>query len=187
MALHLTKVAFGAASIDHLAERLAMRAQDGPVFHHPLSAQAARGGGGTGLAVLDPEAPAGGALADPVVRRPRGRALRHPYRPALVLVQALPRRAHQGWRYLEAGCPARPERAATGIETMPPVLVGKLVELGLTQGSLMIFLPARGGGRPEGLTEGVPVGGWSTTAAGDTLHHAPHGPPPGRGGFVPSA
>ncbi|RPD43387.1 DUF1489 domain-containing protein, partial [Hymenobacter sediminis] len=27
MALHLTKVAFGAASIDHLAERLALRAK----------------------------------------------------------------------------------------------------------------------------------------------------------------
>ncbi len=32
MALHLTKVAFGAASIDHLAERLKIRAQEGPVF-----------------------------------------------------------------------------------------------------------------------------------------------------------
>ncbi len=30
--LHLTKVAFGATSVDHLADRLTQRAADGPVF-----------------------------------------------------------------------------------------------------------------------------------------------------------
>ncbi|MGN6375971.1 MAG: DUF1489 family protein, partial [Sphingomonas sp.] len=32
MALHITKVAFGASSLDHLAERLKARAAAGPVF-----------------------------------------------------------------------------------------------------------------------------------------------------------
>ena len=32
MALHLTKVAFGAASVEHLSERLALRAAEGQLF-----------------------------------------------------------------------------------------------------------------------------------------------------------
>jgi hypothetical protein len=50
----------------------------------------------------------------------------------LVLVQARPKRAHQGWRYLEPK-DAPPDLGDAGevIAAMPPVMVGKLSELGL--------------------------------------------------------
>ncbi len=52
--------------------------------------------------------------------------------PDLILVQAQPKRAHQGWRYLEAAdAPADLGGDMTGLAQMPPALVGKLVELAL--------------------------------------------------------
>lgn len=50
----------------------------------------------------------------------------------LILVQARPRRAHQGWRYLEAqDAPPDLGDAGDAIAAMPPGMVGKLSELGL--------------------------------------------------------
>jgi hypothetical protein len=93
MALHLTKVAFGATSVDQLADRLALRAKDGPAE------------GGRVAIHIDP---------------------------ALVIVQSRPKRAHQGWRYLEAGdAPDDLGGDATGLSGLPPALVGKLAELAL--------------------------------------------------------
>ncbi len=133
MALHLTKVAFGAASIDHLAERLKMRAQEGPVFlttrylpkrHEEVAGQ------GSLFWILKHQLVARSPILS-FGEAEGGRCAIH-IDPALVLVQALPRRAHQGWRYLEAtDAPPDLTGAASGIEAMPPVLVGKLVELGL--------------------------------------------------------
>ena len=52
--------------------------------------------------------------------------------PRLVLVQARPKRAHQGWRYLEAAdAPGDLGGEADGLAVMPPALVGKLAELAL--------------------------------------------------------
>ncbi|RZL60555.1 MAG: DUF1489 family protein, partial [Sphingomonas sp.] len=52
--------------------------------------------------------------------------------PALVLVQARPKRAHQGWRYLEAAdAPVDLGGETDGLAAMPPALVGKLAELAL--------------------------------------------------------
>jgi hypothetical protein len=49
-----------------------------------------------------------------------------------VLVQARPKRAHQGWRYLEAAdAPVDLGGDGTGVEAMPAELIGKLAELGL--------------------------------------------------------
>lgn len=50
----------------------------------------------------------------------------------LILVQARPRRAHQGWRYLEAGdAPPDLGDAGEAIAAMPSTMVGRLSELGL--------------------------------------------------------
>ncbi|WP_373486825.1 DUF1489 family protein [Blastomonas sp.] len=52
--------------------------------------------------------------------------------PRLIAVQSIPRRAHQGWRYLEAA--AAPPDLGDGsadIEAMPAELVGELSKLGL--------------------------------------------------------
>jgi hypothetical protein len=52
--------------------------------------------------------------------------------PRLVLVQARPKRAHQGWRYLEgADAPTDLGEAGAGIAELPPALVGELAAMGL--------------------------------------------------------
>ena len=131
--LHLTKVAFGATSVDHLAERLRTRAAEGPLFlttrylpkrHEEVAGQGSlfwiikhhligrspilhfgEGDGGRVAIHLDPE---------------------------LVLVAAQPRRAHQGWRYLEvADAPADLSGDRTGVAAMPAELRGKLAGLAL--------------------------------------------------------
>ncbi len=52
--------------------------------------------------------------------------------PGLVLVQGRPKRAHQGWRYLEsADAPGDLGEGASGLSELPPALIGKLVELAL--------------------------------------------------------
>ena len=135
MPLHLTKVAFGSASVDLLADRLKTRAAGGaPVFlttrYLPKRHEEVAGQGSLfwiikhQLVARSPILSFGEAEG--------GRVSIHIY-PDLRLVQARPRRAHQGWRYLEdAEAPLDLGGAeAEGIAAMPPVLVGKLAELAL--------------------------------------------------------
>lgn len=131
--LHLTKVAFGAASVDHLAERLALRAADGPVFlttrYLPKRHEEVAGKGSL-FWILKHQLVA----RSPILgfgEAEGGRVAIH-IDPALVLVQARPKRAHQGWRYLEAtDAPADLGGDTDGLSAMPPALVGKLAELAL--------------------------------------------------------
>jgi len=52
--------------------------------------------------------------------------------PKLIAVQPLPRRAHQGWRYLEeADAPADLGDGAEGAEEIPAEMLGELANLGL--------------------------------------------------------
>ncbi|QJB69174.1 DUF1489 family protein [Parasphingorhabdus halotolerans] len=52
--------------------------------------------------------------------------------PKLIAVQPTPRRAHQGWRYLEeADAPADLGEGAEGAEEMPAEMLGELANLGL--------------------------------------------------------
>ncbi len=130
MPLHLTKVAFGVTSVDHLRDRLAERGRVGSValttrylpkrhgeivggslywiFKHQLVARSPILGfgeaeGGRTAILLDPE---------------------------LVRVVPQPKRAHQGWRYLDhADAPA--DLAEGDMASLPPELAGKLAELGL--------------------------------------------------------
>ena len=133
MPLHLTKVAFGAESVDHLAERLRLRGEEGPVFlttrylpkrHEEVAGQ------GSMFWILKHQL---------IARSPilgfgdaeEGRVAIH-IDPKLVLVQARPKRAHQGWRYLEgADAPLDLGGDATGLDVMPPALMTKLAELAL--------------------------------------------------------
>jgi hypothetical protein len=132
--LHLTKVAFGVASLDDFAERWRLRAEAGEpfalstrflpkrheeiagrgslfwIFRHQLIARSAIVGFG------ESEGGRASILLDPV----------------LVTVEARPRRAHQGWRYLEAGeAPPDLGRGSEGVAAMPPALVGALAALAL--------------------------------------------------------
>ena len=133
MALHLTKVAFGAASVEHLAERLLARAADGPVFlttrylpkrHEEVAGQ------GSLFWILKHQLVA----RSPILafgEADGGRVAIH-IDPALVLVAARPKRAHQGWRYLEAtDAPVDLGGDASGLAEMPAALVGQLAELAL--------------------------------------------------------
>ena len=133
MALHLTKVAFGATSVEHLAERLLARRVDGPVFlttrylpkrHEEVAGQ------GSMFWILKHQLVA----RSPILgfgEAEGGRVAIH-IDPALVLVQARPKRAHQGWRYLEGGdAPIDLGSDATGIAALPAALVGKLADLAL--------------------------------------------------------
>ena len=133
MALHLTKVAFGAQGIEHLAERLRARAAAGPVFlttrylpkrHEEIA------GRGSLFWILKHSLVA----RSPILRfgeAEGGRTAIH-IDPELVLVHARPKRAHQGWRYLEAkDAPLDLGEGAEGAASLPAGLVGRLAELGL--------------------------------------------------------
>lgn len=135
MPLHLTKVAFGATSLDQLVDRFAARAESGvvtistrylPKRHEEILAD---GGGSLFWIVkhmLVARAPIlgfgeadGGRVAirvDDALRR----------------VAARPKRAHQGWRYLEAA-DAPPDLARDTIEgaAMPVALAARLAALAL--------------------------------------------------------
>ena len=133
MPLHLTKVAFGAESVDHLAERLRLRGEEGQVFlttrylpkrHEEVAGQ------GSMFWILKHQLIA----RSPILgfgEAEEGRVAIH-IDPKLVLVQARPKRAHQGWRYLEgADAPLDLGGDATGLDVMPPALMTKLAELAL--------------------------------------------------------
>ncbi|MDP1028616.1 DUF1489 domain-containing protein [Sphingomonas sp. KR1UV-12] len=134
MTLHLTKVAFGATSVEHLDERLTARAAAGELFlttrYLPKRHEEVAGAGSLfwiikhQLVARSPILSFGEAEG--------GRVAIH-LGPGLVLVQARPKRAHQGWRYLEAAdAPVDlGGEAASGLAAMPPGLVGKLAELAL--------------------------------------------------------
>ena len=136
MPLHLTKVAFGAASLDILTDRLTARADAGPLFlttrYLPKRHAEIAGPDGEGSLFW--------IIKHQLVARSRitafgeaegGRVAIH-LAPGLVLVQARPKRAHQGWRYLEAAdAPIDLDAGLGGVATMPTALIGKLAELAL--------------------------------------------------------
>ncbi len=133
MPLHLTKVAFGATSLDHLAERLRQRGEEGPVFlttrYLPKRHEEIVGGGSLywiikhTLVARSPILHFGDAEG--------GRVAIH-IDPALVLTEGRPKRAHQGWRYLEAAdAPVDLGAGMLAGDAMPAGLIGKLAALGL--------------------------------------------------------
>lgn len=136
--LHLTKVAFGATSLDHLAARLQARAAAGPIElttrylpkrHAEIAGPVGEGGSlywivKHQLVARSPILGFGEAEGGRVAIR---------LAPQLVLVQARGKRAHQGWRYLE-GADAPPDLGggdAQGVEALPPALQGALADLAL--------------------------------------------------------
>jgi hypothetical protein len=133
MPLHLTKVAFGATGLEHLAERLLARAEAGPVFlttrYMPKRHEEIAGQGSLfwiikhQLIARSPILHFGDAEG--------GRVAIH-IDPLLILTQARPKRAHQGWRYLEdADAPIDLGDGMVTGDQMPPALMGKLAGLGL--------------------------------------------------------
>jgi len=133
MPLHITKVAFGTTGVEHLAERLLARAEAGPVFlttrylpkrHEEIAGQ------GSLFWILKHQLIA----RSPILRfgeAEGGRVAIH-IDPVLILTHARPKRAHQGWRYLE-DCDAPVDLGDDMVagDQMPAGLMGKLSGLGL--------------------------------------------------------
>ena len=127
--LHLTKTAVGCASIEALQNRIARRVSRGEV-RVPTRMRPKRG------AEL-----VGGSLHWIVKHRivARQEILRLDDRSDgridivcsadLVLLPPVPKRAHQGWRYLEAEISG--ETDPSGVGDLPPRLYGKLAALGI--------------------------------------------------------
>ena len=132
MPLHLTKVAYGCDSIDYLQERLALRAAHQPSFltTRYLPKRAAEIEGGSLFWIIKHKL----VGRSPIVGfgEAEGGKVAIYLEPRLILVQAVPKRAHQGWRYLE-GDAAPPDLgdAAEGVAELPPALVGELAAMGL--------------------------------------------------------
>lgn len=131
--LHLTKVAFGVTSAEHLAERVRARTAEGgmvlttrylPKRHEEVT------GRGSLFWIIKHQLVARSSILH-FGEAEGGRVAIH-LGDELVLVHARPKRAHQGWRYLEhADAPADLGGDATGIAEIPPALLGRLAELAL--------------------------------------------------------
>ena len=129
--LHLTKVAVGCASVEALQNRIARRVS-GEVVRVPTRMRPKR---------MDELV--GGSLHWIVKHRiiARQQILRFEERTdgridivcsaELVLIPPSPRRAHQGWRYLEDASAPSTDGDPSGIADLPPRLYGKLATLAL--------------------------------------------------------
>jgi len=129
--LHLTKVAVGCASLEALQNRIARRVS-GDVVRVPTRMRPKRG-----------QELVGGSLHWIVKHRivARQQILRLDDRSdgridivcsaELVMVPPRPKRAHQGWRYLEEKDAPTGEDDGTGLGNLPPRLYGKLAALAL--------------------------------------------------------
>ena len=130
--LHLSKVAFACASLDALAERQRARLADGvvPLVTRFMPKRADALVGGSLYWIIKHRLIARqkiigfatGADGRTIVRLD----------PLLVRVGAWPKRAHQGWRYLDAvDAPPDLDGEPDGLDALPPALLGKLAGLAL--------------------------------------------------------
>jgi hypothetical protein len=128
--LHLTKVAFGCTSLEHLAERLELRGDLVLLTtrYRPKRYEEIIGGslfwilkhklvGRSEIVAFDD---AEGGKTDIVIKA------------RVIATVAQPKRAHQGWRYLEAAnAPRDLGEGAEGADELPPALAGELAAMGL--------------------------------------------------------
>lgn len=130
--LHLSKVAFGAHSLDHLAERLAVRAAEGSLFlttRYLPKRHVEIAGRGSLFWILKHQLVA----RSPIIgfgEAAEGKVAILLAMP-LVAVRPVPKRAHQGWRYLEAGDAPADLAAGESGDTLPAGLARDLAALAL--------------------------------------------------------
>ena len=129
--LHLTKVAFGCRTIEALEKRVAARSNDGEMRV------------ATRMRPKRSDELVGGSLHWIVKHRLVGRQqiLRFEDRKdgridivlsgALELIAPSPKRAHQGWRYLEADNASIGDGDGSGLADLPPLLYSRLAALAL--------------------------------------------------------
>ena len=131
MSLHLTKVAFACRDLEALQKRIAGRALDGevrvPTRMRPKRASELVGGNLYWIVkhrliacveILRFEDREDGRIDIVCVAD-------------LKAVAPTPRRAHQGWRYLDEADAPTAEGDGTGLSELPPLLYGRLAALAL--------------------------------------------------------
>jgi hypothetical protein len=129
--LHLTKVAFGCRTIEALEKRVAARTRDGEVrvVTRMRPKRADELVGGLIYWIVKHRLVA----CQQILRfedRTDGR-IDIVCSGELVLIPPSPKRAHQGWRYLEEGSAPPLEGDGSGVADLPPRLYGKLATLAL--------------------------------------------------------
>jgi hypothetical protein len=131
MRLHISKVAVGCASLDALRVRQAQRLADGivPVVTRFRPKRADELVGGSIYWIVKHRIAARQTIVGFAEREEDRRTIIR-LDPELVPVRALPRRAHQGWRYLAAAeAPLDLAGDDTGLAELPPALTAKLAAL----------------------------------------------------------
>lgn len=130
--LHLSKVAVGCASLDALAERQRARLTDGvvPLVTRFMPKRAEELVGGSLYWIVKHRLIARNTILGFAIREDGRTIVR--LDPALVRVRGIPKRAHQGWRYLAAtDAPPDLEGEPDGLDALPPALLGRLADLAL--------------------------------------------------------
>jgi hypothetical protein len=128
----MTRIAFGAESPAHLRERLEMHAHAGEVrlTTRYLPKRHAEMAGGS-LYWIIKHALVGRSSLIGFMDNGEGRTWIR-IRPELIPVRSLPKRAHQGWRYLdEKDAPADLGEGESAGDQMPAKLIGELMRMGL--------------------------------------------------------
>lgn len=129
--LHLTKVAFACRDVDALRQRIAARAAGSElrVATRMRPKRAAELVGGNLYWIVKHRLVAGQEILR-FEDREDGR-IDIVCSAELVVVSPRPRRAHQGWRYLEEADAPSTDDDGTGLGALPPRLYGKLASLAL--------------------------------------------------------
>jgi hypothetical protein len=133
MPLNISKVAVGCASLDALRKRQQLRLTGGvvPIVTRFRPKRADELVGGSIYWIVKHRITARQAIVGFADREEDRRTIIR-LDPQLVLVRALPRRAHQGWRYLEpADAPHDLAGDETGLAELPPELTARLSALAL--------------------------------------------------------
>ena len=129
--LHLTKVAFGCRTVEALEKRVAARARDGEMTvvtrMRPKRADELIGGS---LYWIVKHRLVGCQQILRIEDRSDGR-IDIVCSAGLVLIPPSPKRAHQGWRYLEDDSAPSETGDDSGLADLPPRLYGKLATLAL--------------------------------------------------------
>ncbi|MCE7794984.1 DUF1489 domain-containing protein [Sphingobium sufflavum] len=128
MPLHMTKIAFGSDSAVTLRAWLESHAEEALLTTRYMPKRVAEMEGGSLYWIL------GGVMVgrSPLrgfAEKPDGKVWIR-LEPRLIAVEARPRRAHQGWRYLEDSDKPADATGDSG-DTLPPALASELARLGL--------------------------------------------------------